>query len=229
MSDNERMTILQMIEDGKVTAAEGLRLLNALSGKTEPPASGATVEGTASPAGAERPPSGSPPPAGNAAPRAGAASPPESNIPDMSRWRNWWLFPLGVGIVIVTFGGLLMYWAYTAARGFNLWFACATLPFMFGVVVMALAAASRTARWIHVRVNRDEAEDGPRRIAISLPLPVRIAAWFLKTFGQFIPKLKDTGVDELILALEETTSPDNPLFVDVHEGRNGERVQVYIG
>ena len=50
---DERMTILQMIEDGKVTAAEGLRLLNALSGKGEPPASAATVEGAASPTGAD--------------------------------------------------------------------------------------------------------------------------------------------------------------------------------
>jgi len=33
MSDSEeRLRVLQMIEDGKITAAEGLRLLNALSG-----------------------------------------------------------------------------------------------------------------------------------------------------------------------------------------------------
>ncbi|HLE26537.1 MAG TPA: hypothetical protein VI793_00365 [Anaerolineales bacterium] len=211
MSDSEeRLRVLQMIEDGKITAAEGLRLLNALSGS---PASG----GGAETAGASEAPGGTTDMAG---------SPP---IPDMGRWRNWWMIPLGAGISIIVLSSLLMYWAYTAG-GFSFWFACATLPFIFGVIAAALASASRSARWIHIRVNTGEAaREGPRRIALSFPLPVRVTAWFLRTFGQFIPKLKDTGVDELILALEESTSPDNPLFVDVHEGEGGERVQVYIG
>jgi hypothetical protein len=225
-ASDERMTILQMIEDGKITAAEGLRLLNVLGGTKATAARGETGEGTATPVGADSPADGGVPRREPASP-TGAPPASDSHIPDMGGWRNWWMFPLGVGIAIVVFGGLLMYWAYTAG-GFSVWFACGTLPFILGVAVMALAAASRTSRWIHVRVNTGQAE-WPQRIAISFPLPIRVAAWFLKTFGQFIPKLKDTGVDELILALEETTSPDNPLFVDVHEGEGGERVQVYIG
>ncbi len=212
---DERMAVLQMIEDGKITAAQGLRLLNALSGK------GAS-EAEAEPAGDAT---------NRAAPEIGRepAQPVTEAplLPDMSRWRNWWMVPLGVGLSFVILGGLLMYWAYTAG-GFTFWFACATTPFVFGVVVAALAAASRNTRWLHVRVNTGQAE-WPQRIAISFPLPIRVTAWLLRTFGRFLPKLKDTGVDELILALAEDTSPDNPLFVDVHEGEGGERVQVYIG
>jgi hypothetical protein len=127
----------------------------------------------------------------------------------------------------VVFSGLLMYWAYRSG-GFGVWFACATVPFAFGVFAAVLAWASRASRWIHIRVNSEGAHRS-RRIAISFPLPIRLAAWALRVAGPFIPKLRDTGVDELILALEETTSPENPLFVDVHEGEGGERVQVYIG
>ena len=44
---DERMHILQMIEDGKITAAEGLRLLNALTGaKAEGQAEGGGAEPT---------------------------------------------------------------------------------------------------------------------------------------------------------------------------------------
>ena len=207
-NEPERMHILQMIEDGKITAAEGLRLLNALSG-AKPEAQGGGAE-----------------PAPDAPPPAAEPSPP---VPDMGKWRQWWLIPLWIGLAITVCGGLVMYWAY-AVGGFNFWFACATLPFIFGVLVTALASASRTSRWIHVRVNRGEAaDDGPKNIRISFPLPIRLAAWFLRVFAPFIPKLRDTGVDELILALEDSTSPENPLFVDVHEGEGGERVQVYIG
>ncbi len=210
-TDNERMHILQMIEDGKITAAEGLRLLNALSGAK-------TKGGGAEPA-REAPSAPAPPPPAEAEP-----SPP---MPEMGKWRQWWLIPLWIGLGITIFGGLLMYWAYSAG-GFTFWFFCATLPFMLGVIVAALASASRTARWIHIRVNTGQAER-PRKISLSFPLPIRLTAWFLRVFGQFIPDLRKTGVDELIMALEDTTSPENPLFVDVHEGEEGERVQVYIG
>ena len=54
-------------------------------------------------------------------------------------------------------------------------------------------------------------------------------AWLLRLVGPFIPQLRDHGLDELILALAETTSSQAPLYVDVDEGELGERVQVYIG
>ena len=61
------------------------------------------------------------------------------------------------------------------------------------------------------------------------PIPVTPAAWLLRTFGHRLPVLNETGVDELIMALGETTSPDNPLYVEVDDDEQGEKVQVYIG
>lgn len=205
-NETERMHILQMIEDGNITAAEGMRLLNALMGKK--------AEGAESP-----PPTETPGPAPAA---------PSPTRPPMSNWGGWWMWPMAVGIGITFFGALLMFWAYSAAGGLSGWFICASPPFAFGVLLMALAAASRTARWLHVRVNNAKGEE-PRRIAISFPLPIGPTAWFLRTFRGYIPKLKDTAVDELILALGETTSANNPLYIEVNEGEDGEKVQVYIG
>ncbi len=202
MSDeNERMRILQMIEDGQVSAAEGLRLLDALS-EPEPAA---------------------PPPAAGSGDRASRAAEPS---PDLERWRRWWVVPLWIGASVVLFGGLLMYWAYSAS-GFGLWFACAALPFALGVLIMALAAGSRSARWLHIRVKTGQ-DEWPRNIAVSFPLPIGLTAWALRTFGGFIPQLKEHGVDELIMALAENTSAAAPLYVDVQED-GAEHVQVYIG
>jgi hypothetical protein len=196
--EDERMQVLQMIEDGKITAEDGLRLLHALSG--------------AGGGGAEQA-------------RAEAGGPPSP--PEVGRWRNWWLIPLWAGLALAVLGGGLLYWAYHAG-GSPVWFACAGLPFALGMVVAGLAWASRASRWIHVRVNTGQAK-WPQKIALSFPLPIRLAAWGLRVAGRFIPRLQRTGVDELILALDEGTSPENPLFVDVHEGDGEERVQVYIG
>lgn len=199
----ERMQILQMIEDGKVSAAEGLRLLDALN------------SAPAAEAAPEPEPAGAP---------ASAALPDE----DLNRWRRWWIVPMWIGTGIVLVGALLMYAAYSATGHLGFWFGCATLPFILGVIVMALAGFSQSARWLHVRVKTGQ-EEWPRNIAISFPLPIGLTAWFLRTFGSRIPKLRETGVDELIMALGEHTSAESPLYINVDEGGHGEKVQVYIG
>lgn len=199
-TESERMRILQMIEDGQVSAAEGLRLLDAL-GQAE------AAETMA------------PPPAGQSADAA-----PDLNL---NRWRRWWIVPMWVGTGILLAGALLMYAAYQGS-GFGFWFACATLPFLLGAAVMALAGFSQSAKWIHIRVKTGK-DEWPRNIAISFPLPIRLTAWALRTFGPHIPQLERTGVDELVLALAEHTSAKTPFYVDVDQGAGGEKVQVYIG
>jgi hypothetical protein len=44
-----------------------------------------------------------------------------------------------------------------------------------------------------------------------------------------VPQLQDTGVDEVILALRESRKRNEPLFIDVQDEEDGERVQIYIG
>jgi hypothetical protein len=153
-------------------------------------------------------------------------TPNERFDPSKSRFRQFWLIPLWAGAGIMLIGALLMYWAWSAS-GFGFWFACTWLPFMLGVLVMALAWSSRTARWLHVRVHQKPGEK-PERIAISLPIPLRLTAWLLRIFGNRIPKMEGTSLDEVIMALD-ATSPEAPFYVEVNEGENGERVEVYIG
>jgi hypothetical protein len=205
--NDSRLQILQMIDDGKISAAEGLRLLNALSGNAD---------------GAE---TGGP----EAADPTTTTVPPSATPQGFGYWKRWWLIPFGVGTAIAVAGSALMYWAFSSADfRLTVWFFLAACPFAFGVTLLALAAASRNAKWLHIRVNTGQAE-WPRRIALSFPLPIGPTAWFLRVFGPRIPSLKNTGVDELILALGETTTPDNPFYVEVDEGPGGEKVQVYIG
>lgn len=66
------------------------------------------------------------------------------------------------------------------------------------------------------------------RIALSFPIPLGLTAWFLRTFGKWIPNLEQSGIDEIILALEDDNSPDGPVYIEVNGGE-GERVRIYIG
>jgi hypothetical protein len=151
----------------------------------------------------------------------------ESTPEVIDTWKRWWIIPLWIGAGITTLSGGLMYWAYRTS-GFGIWFACTWVPFLLGVLVLALAWGSQTSPWLHVRVHQKPGKT-PQKIAVSFPIPIRLSIWFLRTFGHWLPQLSATGLDEIILAWGDTTQQETPFFVDVNNGENGERVQVFIG
>jgi hypothetical protein len=234
-AESERITILQMIEDGTITPEEGLRLIKAL----EEHGSGDTAEEIAEVTTAsyqENLPDldasidtkiASTTPEVIDSREGDHKTPPKIESEELQKWRRWWMIPMWVGIGITIFGGLLMYWAW-ASNGFGFWFACTWFPFLLGVAAMALAWGSRYSRWLHIRIQQKPGQK-PERIAISFPIPLRFTAWILRNFGQYIPNIDATGLDEIILAVKDSTSSEAPLFIDVDEGKNGERVQIFIG
>jgi hypothetical protein len=202
-SGDERMRILEQIERGEISAAEGMQKLEQLAAESP------VVE--------------------RVDPVMAAADAPSPTDPDIARWKRWWTLPFAIGIGIISLSGLLMLSAIQAS-GYGFWFFCLWAPFMAGVAAMALAWASRTSRWLHLRVHTGHADaEWPRKISVSFPIPMRLTAWLLRTFGPSVPQLRNTALDELILALNDNTSESRPLYVDVTDGDKGERMQVFIG
>ena len=224
---NERIQILEMIESGVITAAEGARLLQALDAddRLEESLEGETF--AASMAGES---SGSY--ARSDDDEFGSVSGEvienefEHNI---EKWKRYWVIPLWIGVGITIIGSLLMLWVYQST-GFSFWFACTWFPFLLGVALIAMAWGSRSARWLHLRVKQEPGE-WPQTIAFSFPLPLNFAAWFMRTFGQFIPKVNEIGLDfdQIIESFKDSTTPETPFYIEVDEGDNGETVQIYIG
>jgi len=216
MTDQERAQVLKMIEDGKVSPEEGLRLLQTLEQNPADEESG----------------SGAPQPGPTPAPEVVDEKPrpePDAGIKRVAeKGRRLWYIPLTVGIVLMVLGGFIMYWNIHPS-GLSLWFYCLGLPVvLLGVAITTLGSASRTSRWIFLHVEQKPGER-PQRIVLGFPLPLRLTAWFLRTFRNYIPDLERTSADEILVALEESTSTDSPLVVNVDEGDDGEKVQVYIG
>jgi hypothetical protein len=137
------------------------------------------------------------------------------------RWRAWWLVPFSIGI------GLTVAGAGVATIGGWYWLLAAPL-LLVGIPLFTLAAATSSSPWVHVRVDTGQ-ESWPRRIAISLPIPIRLTAWILRTFTPKINGFEETGIDELLIALDEGLLNDSPIFVEVYEGEGGEKVEVYLG
>ena len=145
---------------------------------------------------------------------------------ELNHWKRWWMIPFWVGVGITVVGAGLVYWGYRATHfGWGFWLAW--LPFIFGMIVMMLGWQSQKSRWLHIRIRQKPGEK-PGLIVISIPLPLRLAAWFIHSFGPFIPNLRDKGLDEILIALEQTVSPEAPFYVNVDD-EDGEHVEVFIG
>jgi len=203
MSSDEQKQILKMVESGKINAAEAMQLIKVLEN------SSTELEIIETPAAASD----------------GRPAPEFEQVARQAR--EWWQVPLWIGIAVSV---LSAYWLYNLvqASNFGFWFYCASLPFLLGVLAISLAAGSRTSRWLYVRV--DQAENGlPRNIVLGIPLPLGLAAWFLRNFGHSIEGLNHTKVDEILQLISSDVSSKEPLIVNIHDGEDGERVQVYIG
>lgn len=241
--EDERMYILEQIESGKISASEGLNLLQSLveQDRAGQPADSGQPEEVSSPSevpeAADITPdssvSQSEPASPYGEPVAGEVfSQPPGNErselpPDAEQWRRWWVIPLWAGVGTSVVGGSLMY-AALQSGGIGFWFLCAGLPFTLGLLLIVLAWQSRSSRWLHLRIQKRPG-NSPQRIALSFPLPIRLTAWFFRTFRYRIPGLEDTSIDEVILALDRSANPENPLYIAVNNEEAGENVQIFIG
>jgi hypothetical protein len=200
------LKVLKMIEEGTITAEEGERLLAALkTGSQEVDEGGMEV--------GPPPPPPSPPPDPEIEPVP--VGPPPF-------WTHVWIYPLVTGIALLAGMGYLTNLLITGGEKLG-WLIC-TIPLaLFGGLVALLAWWSTYSRWLHVRI-----QDDGKKINISLPLPLRPAAWLVRLVRPFVPQLQEVPVDEFILSLANLDNEEGLLVVDVDEGK-GEKVQVYFG
>lgn len=133
------------------------------------------------------------------------------------------------------------YWAYVALFGLGwtllgasfalkangTWWLVLAVPFLLlGLAVLTFGVAAKGAAWLSVRIS-DSA--GRRKIALDFPVPLTLAAWGVGIARPFVPQLRDTAVDELILSLRDSGTRGEVLLVDVVDDDDGERVQVRLG
>ena len=223
MTDQEREQVLKMIENGKISPEDGLKLMRTLDqSQAEDEAKADSAEsGTGS-----EPETGAENPEAKAEKSSFGTDPRIEHV--KSTVRRLWQIPLWIGVAITILGAWGMYILVQAAR-LNFWFYCLNTPLLLlGVLMIVAAIGSRKARWLFVDVHQKPGEK-PARIFLGFPLPLKLAAWFLRTFGHHIPDLKKTNVDEVIQMVETGFTGEEPLVVNVDEGEKGERVQVYIG
>ena len=216
MSSEERKKILQMVEEGKISAEQAAKLMSALDADTNQAEASMDVFQSEPSSGFEGLDTSSSP-----------SAPEFESV--KARARQFAMIPLWIGIVIAVLSSWGIYSVQQSA-GVNFWFFCLIIPLLLGVLLIALGAGGQSSKWLYVNVDRTQAHDGPRNITLGFPLPLGLTSWFLRTFGHTIQGLENTNVDEIIQVLDATGKSSEPLIVNVrNDDGDGEHVQVYIG
>ena len=209
MSSEERKKILQMVQDGKISAEQAASLMRALESDVDPTEADFEVLETGTSFGQER-----------------------TDAPEFeevkARARRFAMIPLWIGVFLTVLSAWGMY-SIQQRSGVNFWFVFLLIPLLLGALLIALGASGQTSKWLYVNVNRRKAHNGPRNITLGFPLPLGLAAWFLRTFGQNIRGMRNTNVDEIIQILDATGKSGAPLIINANDNEDGEHVQVYIG
>jgi hypothetical protein len=151
------------------------------------------------------------------------------DIPDMDRYRSFWVAPFVILSAITT---LLAFWlrALSTNRKSRLPFGFLIVfsLFLFSLGLTLLMYMSRKSTWVHIRVQ----EQGGSKIAISLPLPLSLASWALDYAREFV---EGEALDNLdmaataIAAAQESFNDPNadPIMINVDD--EDAHVQVFIG
>jgi len=159
-------------------------------------------------------------------PDSGHETAREDEIQDrIRRLKQWGMIPFWIGMGLMILSAFWMFLGYQAA-GLSWGFWSSWFPFSLGVLLMVGGWWSQTARWLHVRVQQKGGQR-PGLIGVSFPLPLKLAAWAMHTFGRYIPKGQGANIDEFIRMADENLGVDSPFYVEVNDG--DEQVEVYIG
>ena len=211
MSAEQRKKILQMVEEGKISAAQAATLMRALDADTNSAEEEIEVIQTGAAQGS-----------------ASTDAPEFEEI--KARARRFSLIPLWIGVFITVISA----WIISSIQqnvGTNFWFYCMVLPLMLGILLITLGAGGRAARWLYVDIDRRNAKegDGPRHITLGFPLPLGFVAWFFRTFGPNIQGMSQSRVDGIIQMMNATRDSKEPLIINVDDRDDGEHVRVFIG
>jgi hypothetical protein len=198
--NNERLRILKSIETGEISVEEGVRRLERLPGSESAEAS-RSAETSTPPREQAQPPSGVP-------------------IPGFVHLV--WRVVFGVGIAVLAGGGFLLMRAYTREGMPGLTWGW--VLFVLGLVVSLLGWWLERARWFTLRVR----EHGGPAFTIALPLPLGVVVGLLRVAKPFVPQLQEMEADQLILAMRDELQDGRSFVVNVDEGEDGDRVEMYF-
>ena len=81
---------------------------------------------------------------------------------------------------------------------------------------------------MHVRVRSKEGSK-PSAYGFSMPLPLNLARWVMRTFGQYMPEeAREKGILDMLDQTEAAIKQGEPFEVQVDDDKDGSKVDIFI-
>jgi hypothetical protein len=206
--------ILQMVAEGTITSAEAEKLLEALHpvervDRVDLPEVDKTLSETiVTPEGEV------------------IYSPAEPDAPDMAYFRHFWRLPFLVSFVALLFSSAALWAVVQFGGALNLLLVCLAPLVGLALATTLLTLWSRWAYWLHIRVR----EKRGKRIAISLPVPLRLMGFILRFAGHRTGPGRTGNLAAAATLLEslQEAPKGEPLMIAVDD-EDGDQVRIFIG
>ena len=215
--DEERLIILRRIESGDITIEDGMKILDAIEGRTYAEEDGQAVEVEL--------PNGSNEQTGETGTEVleSQETAPPVDLRD-PRWKVWSWVVFGLFVLLTALSSVWIAQGWAAHPwGWGFWLAW--FPFLIGVLGMI---TTYNARWLHVRIQQAPGEK-PRQIAVSLPLPLGLISLIVPLFSRWMPaEVNGQNLGELLHEMDQSLSGNEPIHIFVND-KDGSKVEVYIG
>ncbi len=204
-SEESKYEILKKVEDGTLSVEEGAELLEIL----------------------ERPKST------DSSQEINEPIPPMNHSADVEPtkvsgcWKAAWSMILTGGAVLTAFSAFWIYQGYQkAGLGWGFWLSW--IPFIIGLLVTIFGWILMESPWMQIRVRSSENEKSTN-INFSMPVPLKLASWVMRTFGQYMPQeVQERGVEEMIDEIERSIDRGEPFQIEVDDKEDGDQVYIHI-
>jgi hypothetical protein len=202
--------ILNMLEQGSISADEAAGLLEAIS------ANETAEEAVPGSALADSPQS------------AQLGKVPRGTLsPNARRWKHLQLIPLGLSLLLLIATAWGLWAVYRAADArVTFWGVVFLLLFLLAIAATTISVWITTAPWLHIRVR----ERSGKTIAISLPVPLTLASLAIRIARRFVDEQTAQYLDassDFVRAMRRERRHADPIEISVDEG--DQHVQVYFG
>jgi len=160
-----------------------------------------------------------------------AVSPSEGSNPKHETsgcWKAAWSMILVGGAILSAFSAYWMVQGYQKhAFGWGFWLSW--LPMLIGIGLMLFGWALMESPWMHVRVHGMEHHKFNGIYVFSMPVPFNIARWFMRNFGEYMPKeVKAEEVMDILDQAETSIRNGEPFQVQVDSEKDGTKVDIFI-
>lgn len=204
-TDENKLEILKKVEDGTLSVEEGADLIGILERARR-----------------------------SVQPQVDEPIPPmEQVVPDVPQsprvsgcWKAAWSMILLGGAVLTAFSAYWMYQGFDkAGLGWGFWLSW--IPFLIGLVIIMFGWILMDSPWLHLRIQ-SRGDDKTKNIVFSIPLPLKLASWVFRHFGQYMPReVQGKDMEGMLEEIEASLKRGEPFQVEV-DNDDGDKVYVNI-